>query len=574
MLQYSFNIPYAGGFHLTVENTGSDAQSFSTLQFVCNSDLSLGSAPWGTLIQNAKSITKTQDANGNYVHTVTLKSPLQLAPGQSADLNYAVGTLNGPLQIAMDPSVVQVSNDGSTYTPLDIAGKSNNPDPVPGKRVGGYYPNWAMYSSKFNVTDLPVNRMNTVKYAFINFDEKGNVSSFDSNADAQQLPQLSIMRKQYFYLNTALSFGGWTLSKNFSPMASDNAARENFVKQAVAAMREAGCNEINIDWEYPVVNGAPGEPAGETPQDALGYTVLLEDLRKALDAASQEDGASYYLSIAGAGGVDKLQAIEKYLPGALERIARAVNFVDVMAYDYHGAFDASNPPPFNVSDFQAPMALAANDPFNQSPVQKLYTIQTIFQAYLQYGFQPSQLMFGFPAYVRAVTVQNCTGDNKGLYQVVTGAYQGQFDKTGIYTLAKLLDPNNIPGQGLPSTVQFVSADDPLCQAASECIGYDPTTGVFFSFDTADSLQAKLKQINCAGAFIWDLSGDPSTPSQSLIAAIGIFYNAQASQQYKQPVVVESAAPPSQDFWARLFGNCCGAESPASKHSEPPPDLQV
>ena len=45
-------------------------------------------------------------------------------------------------------------------------------------------------------------------------------------------------------------------------------------------MKQCGFNGIDIDWEYPVINGAPGEkPAYSTPEDAQNFAALLTELR-------------------------------------------------------------------------------------------------------------------------------------------------------------------------------------------------------------------------------------------------------------------------------------------------------
>jgi len=67
------------------------------------------------------------------------------------------------------------------------------------------------------------------------------------------MPAVSMLRARYPYLNAYLSFGGWTLSFDFTSMTRSETARSNFVRNAIRAMRETGFNGIDIDWEYPVV---------------------------------------------------------------------------------------------------------------------------------------------------------------------------------------------------------------------------------------------------------------------------------------------------------------------------------
>ena len=53
-------------------------------------------------------------------------------------------------------------------------------------------------------------------------------------------------------MNSFLSFGGWTLSKEFGPLTANPTARAHFIKNAIQLMREVGFNGIDYDWEYPV----------------------------------------------------------------------------------------------------------------------------------------------------------------------------------------------------------------------------------------------------------------------------------------------------------------------------------
>lgn len=72
-------------------------------------------------------------------------------------------------------------------------------------------------------------------------------------------------RKKYPYLNAYLSFGGWTLSKDFSVMAANSRARKAFVDNCIKSLRDTGYNGIDIDWEYPVAGpqGEGGPIAGD-----------------------------------------------------------------------------------------------------------------------------------------------------------------------------------------------------------------------------------------------------------------------------------------------------------------------
>ena len=66
------------------------------------------------------------------------------------------------------------------------------------------------------------------------------------------MPYISILLKRFPYLKAFLSFGGWTLSKDFGPVSATKATRSVFIKNAIKLMREVGFNGIDLDWEFPV----------------------------------------------------------------------------------------------------------------------------------------------------------------------------------------------------------------------------------------------------------------------------------------------------------------------------------
>src|SRR3990167_8008027 len=230
-LVFDFAVPYDGAAQFIISNKGNTAHSIKQLTLVTNTDIG---SHYGTLSQLIANISTTSTATA-YTHLITLKQPLLVQPGESYELTYSTTEKPklGILDLTLAPRTVSVSADGSTLQPIDLAEISSSTDPVPGKRVGGYFAEWGMYGRKFPVENIPVDHINTVKYAFMNYKADGSIALFDAYAGAIQLPKLSLLRQRHPYLHVALSFGGWTLSQHFSPMAANPSARANFVNNAV-----------------------------------------------------------------------------------------------------------------------------------------------------------------------------------------------------------------------------------------------------------------------------------------------------------------------------------------------------
>ena len=504
MIVYDFTIPYSGDGSLTIINNGKTACELDGLHFSTNL---VAGAPYGGLFPPQAKITSSQRDDGSFDYVLTLAKSLPISPGQTLTLNLPYTQVVGVLPIAMDPESVHLIKAG-TATPLPMQGQCTGNecnDPVPNHAMRGYFANWDIYQRKFTVKDMPVRKINEILYAFINYDTNGNLALFDPNSDDKMLVELSKMRRKYPYLNTKLSIGGWTLSADFSAMAANPTSRANFVKQVVSAIQQLNMNGVDIDWEYPILRqGSPG--------DGKHYADLLCDLTSALDNLSKQTGEDYSVSIAAPGGVDKIEAITKDDPTAWSRIVKCKTQINIMSYDYHGAFDS-------IADNQSPVNTDRRDPNAQSKIGKDYALEPTLQAYLKVGANPAQISVGIPLYGRAM--QANTQDNYGLWQPITGSPPGQYnDKTGMYDAKCALYSDCGSGSGLPN-LQFLPAiTHPLTNETQVPWGYNSNNEVISLDDvtsTANKAQ-KVLDLELGGMMFWTPSGDANNTEQSLISA--------------------------------------------------------
>jgi len=302
----------------------------------------------------------------------------------------------------------------------------------------------------------------------------------------------------------------------------------NFVSNVLDALQETQFDGVDIDWEYPVLNGAPGEPSTKTPWDASSYANLLSSLRNALDDLALRNiktgfgSTSYDLTIAGPGGTDKLSAILQYDSTAWTTIQQSVDWVNVMTYDFHGAFDQDNSPPYDVTDFMSAMDTSPLSPFYKSPLLKTYNLISPIQMYQKLGFPLSQLAIGIPCYGRLSMISQI-GEYSGLYQEITGTPPGQYDNTGTFDY-KCIQENQCHGfKSLPSDMVFIDPNTNIYGNDSHTPwGYSQSTLTFLTYD--NYLSAKYKacwvaQNKLKGWMIWDLTGDfePSDPN-SIVGA--------------------------------------------------------
>lgn len=512
-LTYTFTVPYQGAGEIVVSNHSAQSITVTTIEFDVNANFNMAN---GNLWSYTAALTQKQNADGITYHYTLAEGnvPVTIPANSQANLTYNYSTQQGPLPIGMIISHLKING---TTLPLDgmCQGTTCN-DPTPGMRIMGYYSDWDRYQINYFPNQIPMDKANTIGYSFLNYDTSGNVILYDPYSDSAEIPAIATLRQQYPYLNASLTWGGWTLSTNFSDLVNNPSARAQFVTNAVNAMKEAGFNGVDIDWEYPVFgtyNKNTNKIDPGKPVDATNYAALLTELRAALDAAGQKDGVKYYLTIAAPAGIDKIQDIQNADPNAWNAVMKAVDYVDVMTYDFHGGWDLNS-----AADFMSAMQLdPQNDPTAKDPVTGQYDVNDAIAAYLKLGFKPSQIIVGIPVYGRLSNVTQM-GDKNGLYQIVAGTPKGEYDQggdipSGMFDYKCIMDSSTCKNNSAPllSGLQIIKVGKSAYNQYSHTPwGYIASQNQFLTFDDADSTAFKanwVKANHLAGVMFWEFSGD-------------------------------------------------------------------
>ncbi len=185
---------------------------------------------------------------------------------------------------------------------------------------------------------LPVGYVDEAKATNV-FELLNNVSIGEQGAALTPLdeggpaPELDSPKHKNPALKTLLAIGGWEFSRTplWQEMVRDPAKREIFAASAVETMLRYGFDGIDIDWEYP---NYP-EDRGSVATDGRDFAETLTLIREKLNAHGSSVGEHYLLTIASAGAP---YALKGYL-AHMDRIARALDFVNVMLYDFSGPWD-------------------------------------------------------------------------------------------------------------------------------------------------------------------------------------------------------------------------------------------
>lgn len=394
-----------------------------------------------------------------------------------------------------------------------------------------YYPNWATYSANYQPSDIPVEYIDKIIYAFA---QVGNCAppyattsnptlcnasnpdigyfkgiqdyklySTDPYADFNKIPN------DYYHpgdwdggkgiigevLSTGkpvlLSVGGWSLSVPLFE-AMDNNHRDGFVQSIVSFFEQVTADTgkkfsgIDIDWE-------PNENSWSFVNTTSGVQQLQYylDLIKAIKAALPE--GQNFVGIAAPASPSVINNVNTVYPGFWKSMSEEVNIINVMSYDYHGVWDIGQTTNFNAALYYDPA-----QPQNTTG-RETFNAQATIDTYISAGVAPSKMNLGIPAYGRTYAGVNVgESSNKGLYQAFDGAAK---TPSGNGTLQYTEIMQNAGGFIWEITQNY---------DAGQASAYDSTNKVFITFDNPASVINKSIFANNKGLYgvmLWDISGD-------------------------------------------------------------------
>ncbi len=413
------------------------------------------------------------------------------------------------------------------------------------KQLFGYYTNWDTYGRNFQPENIPIKYVTAVLYAFAQVGNCAMPYATDANPTLCNAGAFATGEQDYLLHSTdpgsdfktipagyknagqsgawvkgnmgkvitlahsqqkpaLLSIIGYSLSVPFQT-AIDDQHRSAFVRSIIdflnlvkADNNQDGFDGVDADWE-PNDNSWSFMSTPQGTQILQNYLSFLQELRVAL----KNNYASYaLLTIALPAAPDVINKADVLIPGFWKKISNTTDYMDVMSYDYHGAFDT---PAY--TNFLAPFQYDATQPDNIT-YRETFNVRSSIKAYLKAGVPSSKIIMGIPAYGRAVkgVASNLNQQAQipgfpGLYQTFSSAWNGQWDNTGTY------DYGNIYSTLLKNGFTEYHND-----AANATYAYNPNTdgGVFISYDNLQDIDTKVAYIeaqNLGGAMFWSLSGD-------------------------------------------------------------------
>ncbi|HYC84450.1 MAG TPA: glycoside hydrolase family 18 protein [Chryseosolibacter sp.] len=308
------------------------------------------------------------------------------------------------------------------------------------------------------VDSLPAEKLTHIIYSFCHL--KGNRLQFDAAADSTAVTKLVGLKQRNPKLKIILSLGGWGGCETCSDVFSTAEGREEFAASTLALNERFKCDGIDLDWEYPAIEGYPGHKF--VPADRENFTALIKELRKTL-------GVQYEISFA-AGG------FRKFLEESVEweKIINDVDRINLMSYDLINGYSE---------------VTGHHTALFSTPLQRESAHQAI-RYLLKKGVPRSKIVIGAAFYARVW--EDVAAFNDGLYQ------QGKF-KTSI-------NYQQFPAMISPEAgFEFFWDETAMAPYA-----YNPKKKLFATFDDKKSIEQKTLYVidqKLDGIMFWEISHD-------------------------------------------------------------------
>jgi chitinase len=308
------------------------------------------------------------------------------------------------------------------------------------------------------ISNFQVKKLTHIIYSFCHL--KGNRLNVDNADDSATIQKLVSLKKENPKLKILLSLGGWGGCEYCSPVFSTEAGRSEFASSVKELNDYFGTDGIDLDWEYPAIEGYPGHKY--QPVDRMNFTALVKAIRSAI-------GDQHEISFAAGGFNDFLKKSIEW-----KEVMSVVNFVNLMSYDLVNGFSMT-------TGHHTPLFSTAS---------QVESADNAIRYLTSIGVPANKIVIGAAFYARSW--ERVNNVNNGLYQ------PGKF---------KSFIPYREFDKRLSADSGFVFYRDAVAKAPYI---YSPTKRIFATFEDSISIRDKtqyVKDKGLHGIMFWELTLD-------------------------------------------------------------------
>lgn len=320
----------------------------------------------------------------------------------------------------------------------------------------------AYYSGNDSLIDnYDIKKLTHIIFSFCHL--KGNRLSVDNAGDSATVKKLVSLKSKNPQLKVMLSLGGWGGCEFCSQVFETVGGRKEFAQSTKELTAYFKTDGIDLDWEYPVIEGYPGHRF--IPGDKSNFTSLVKELRDAL-------GKEAIISFAAGGFEDFLKESVEW-----DKVMPSVDMVNIMSYDLVSGFST-------MTGHHTPLYSSAQQ--KESADKAVRYLDSI-------GVPKNKMVIGAAFYGRVW--ENVQPVNNGLYQ------PGKFKSFIPYRLLPTL---------LSTDSGYVFFRDSITKAA---YAYNTSKNLFATFDDTASIRLKTQYTitqGLKGIMFWELTLDKQT----------------------------------------------------------------
>jgi len=199
------------------------------------------------------------------------------------------------------------------------------------EKIVCYFGSWSVYrpgDGKFDISDIDPDLCTHIIYTFVGISEQADIKVLDAwqdlgdNYGKNGFKRFNELRKRSPETKTLIAIGGWNEgSTRYSTVFKDPVLRRKFVNNAVDFLQKHNFDGFDLDWEYP-------NQRGGKPEDVQNFVLLTKELNEAFQKHE-------FILSAAVAAAESSASLSYDIP----QISKYLNFINIMTYDFHGAWE-------------------------------------------------------------------------------------------------------------------------------------------------------------------------------------------------------------------------------------------